>query len=541
MRTLRFTLIASAVVVALGCGGGDSSTATPESAGNGPRVGGQITVAIPEDVTTFNEYQWAGEASEFEIMDMLFPTLMEEQPDYQQHPPSFAPRLATSWEFSRDNRILTFQLRRDAVWSDGVPVTAADVVFTFQVQTDPALGATGLEIKDFIDRVEAVDDHTVRFHFSRVYPYQLMDANDGHIIPAHAWGTVPTEKWRSTDFEKLLVTCGPFRLATHTPDQTLVLERDPNYWDAPRPYLDRVVFRVIPDINSQLNQLLAGHIDLVQAVPPREADRVRADPDLELVEFPSRAWAFIAWNNRSPLFADRRVRRAMTLGIDRATAVASVYHGFADLSNGPILSTMWAYNRDLPVLPFDRAEAARLLAAAGWADTDGDGVLDRNGRAMAFDLLFPATNTIRRDLALLIQADLARLGVVVRPVPTELGSLLARADSGEFDAMLSAWAEATKIELTSTWTTPADGQGTNNFVRYSNPEVDRLVAAAREEPDYTRAKVLYDRIQELIVGDQPVTFLYEANQLVGISRHVRNANINSAGVFFNIEEWYREP
>ncbi len=540
MRTLRTTLIATALVAALACGRGDPDAARV-TADSGPHVGGQVTVAIPEDVTTFNEYQWAGEASEFEIMDMLFPTLMEEQPDYEQHPPSFAPRLATSWEFSRDNRVLTFQLRKDAVWSDGVPVTAADVVFTFQVQTDPELGATGLEIKDFIDKVEAVDEHTVRFHFSRVYPYQLMDANDGHIIPAHAWGAVPTEKWKSTDFEERLVTCGPFRLASHTPDQTLVLERDPGYWDAPRPYLDRVVFRVIPDINSQLNQLLAGHIDLVQAVPPREADRVRADADLELVEFPSRAWAFIAWNNRSPLFSDRRVRRAMTLAIDRASAVASVYHGFANLSNGPILSTMWAYNRDLPVLPFDQAEAERLLSAAGWKDSDGDGVRDRNGRAFAFDLLFPATNTIRRDLALLIQADLARLGVVVRPVPTELGSLLARADSGQFDAMLSAWAEATKIELTSTWTTPTEGQGTNNFVRYSNPEVDRLVAAAREEPDYTRAKVLYDRIQELIVGDQPVTFLYEANQLVGISRSIRNANINSAGVFFNIEEWYREP
>ena len=298
---------------ARGCRREPVAPSAPPAAG--PRQGGQVIVAAFADVTTFNDYQSAGEVAESEIIDLLYPTLMVEQPDYRQHPPSFAPRLATSWDFSPDGRRLTFRLRPDARWSDGVPITAEDVRFTFTAQKDPRVGWTDMELKDFIEDVEVVDPLTVRFVFSRVYPYQLMDANDGHIVPAHAFGKVPFERWRTAEFEPGLVTGGPFRLAVHPPQQTIILERDPAYWGAPHPYLDRLVFRVLPEIGSQLGQLLAGEVQLVPVVPPAEAARIQGNPDLRLVEVPSPTYSLFFWNNRDPLFADRRVRRALSLAI----------------------------------------------------------------------------------------------------------------------------------------------------------------------------------------------------------------------------------
>jgi peptide/nickel transport system substrate-binding protein len=538
-RRTRFALLAAATL--LGCFACRRTPNPPVRAplGEAPQTGGQVVVATLADITTVNEYQSSGDAGELGVIDLLFPSLMVEQPDYQLHPPSFAPRLATAWEFSADNLDLTFHLRPDARWSDGMPVTADDVRFTFLAQKDPHVDSVGMEIKDFIKDVKVVDPHTVRFHFSRVYPYQLMDANDGHIVPAHAWGKVPFDKWRTTDFEKILVTGGPFRLAAHVPQQTIVLQRDPTYWNAPRPYLDRLVFRILPDMAGQLAQLFAGDVDLVLSVAPQEADRVAADRNLRLVEYPSRLWGFVGWNNRRPLFADRRVRRALSLGINRKALVDTVFRGHAKLATGPILSSMWAFDRSLPQLPYDQAQAAALLAQAGWRDSNGDGILDRNGKVFAFDLLYPAANTLRRQMALLIQADLARLGIKVRPVQVEFTSLIARADAGDFDAVLWAWEDATKIDLTGIWTTSLPGEASNNFIGYSNPEVDRMIAVAREEPDYTRAKALLDHIQEAIVADQPVTFLYEADRLVAINRAIEGADINAAGVFFNIDDWYR--
>ena len=540
----RQRLLAFLAVAALLAGAAchdDTGTTAPQPGDSGPRQGGQVIVPLYADLTTVNPYESTGEASEAEVLDLLFPSLMTEQPDYALHPPTFSPQLATSWEFSQDNRTLTFHLRSNARWSDGVPVTAEDVRFTFQVQRDRRVDWPNMDIKDFIDDVEVVDPHTVRFHFTRVYPYQLMDANDGPIIPAHVWGKIPLDRWRTTDFEPSLVTCGPFRLASHTPQQTVVLERDPAYWGNPRPYLQRLILRVIPDTASQINQLIAGDIQLMPMVPPGDAARIRKDPDLEIVDFPSRAWGFIAWNNRSPLFSDRRVRRALTMAINRKVDVDTIYHGFARLCNGPVLSSFWAYDKNLQVLPYDPEAAKQLLAQAGWRDTNGDGVLDKNGRKFEFDLMYPATNTIRQELGLLVQADLARVGIRVRPLPVEYATLFARQEHGDYQAILAAWEEATKVDLSSEWSTANGSQGGNNFLGYSNPEVDRLIAAAREEPDYTRAKVILDRIQELIVEDQPVTFMYEARQLVGINRRVRGADINAASVFFNVDEWYWAP
>jgi peptide/nickel transport system substrate-binding protein len=537
-RLIVSVAVAAAAAGTLGCRPGGQRESAPVAA-EGPRSGGQVIVGEPTDVTTLNAYQSAGEATENAIIDLMFPTLMVEQPDYQLHPPSFAPRLANSWEFSQDNSVLTFHLRQDAVWTDGVPVTAEDVRFTFTVQKDERIGSPGLEFKDFIEDVEVVDAHTVRFRFSRVYPYQLMDANDGHIVPAHAWGKIPFEKWRTTDFEPIMVSCGPFRLASHTPNQTLILERDPTYWGRPRPYLDRLVFRVIPELSSLTNQLMAGEIDLIQWVPPREAQLLRREPDVEIVEVPSRKWGFVAWNNRDPLFADRRVRRALTLGINRKAAIDAVFQGFAQPSYGPVLSSMWAFNRNLPLLPFDPQQAAALLAEAGWTRRPSDGKLMRDGRTFEFDLAYPSTNTLRAELAVLIQADLARLGITARPTQMEFTAFVDTTETGAFDALLWVWEEGTRVDLTGAWSTPSHSTGSNNFVAYSNPEVDRLIAASREEPDYTRAKVIFDRIQEIIVEDQPVTFLYEAKDIVAIDRRIRGADINALGVFFNLEEWYR--
>lgn len=497
-----------------------------------------MVVAIPADIETFNEYQSTGESLENAIIDLLFPTLFEEQPDFAERPPTFAPRLATAWEFSADRRTLRVALREDATWSNGFRVTAEDVRFTLQAQKSEAAGSLFVEQKAAIRGIEVLDPFTFLVHYTRVYPYQLMDLNDGHIAPAHAWSRIPFSEWPHADFTPELVSCGPFRLAARTPGQTTVLERDPRHWNPAR--LDRVVLRVIPDAAAQVSQLLAGQVHFIPMVPPREAARLQQSGKARVVTYPSRLLGFLAWNNRRPALSEPRVRRALTLAIDRAALVDAVYQGYAKVASGPVLSSMWAFDRTLSPPPYDPAAARRLLAEAGWSDTDGDGVLDRGGWRLELELLYPATNTLRAQMALLVQSDLARVGVAVLPRPTEFGALMARQESGDFDAVLTAWEEATKVDLASGWATPGEGAGSGNFFGYSNPELDRVLAEVAMAPDLERTRALLARAQQLITADAPVTFLYEAQRIVAFSSRLA-ATPNPALVFFGVASWTMAP
>src|SRR6185369_3979305 len=311
------------------------------------------------------------------------------------------PELAQSYEWSADHKDLTFHLRENAAWSDGVPLTADDVRWTWQAQTDPAVAWDNSFMKREIRDVEVVDAHTVRFHFNRAYAKQMADANEGVILPKHAWSQLPFAKWRESSdwFKQHGVFSGPFVIASWTPQQEVVLQRNERFYQKDRPYLDRVVMRITPDSGSALVQLLNGEVDFMPQVPPSDAPRIKADPHLDLRTYWSNLYVFIAWNNADPLFADRDVRRALTLGIDRQAIVDTILGDYGRVCVSPIISSIWAHDRSLKPLPYDPAEARRILESKGWKDSDGDGVLDRGGKPFAFDLPTNAGNKQRADAA----------------------------------------------------------------------------------------------------------------------------------------------
>jgi len=499
-----------------------------------------VVIGVLADLQSWNPYL-ADDLFAEQLLALVYPSLAVEQTDYQMHPPSFSPSLAKSWEWSPDRLSLTFHLREDAVWSDGVPVTSEDVVFSFRTQTAPEVAWAWMDITDSVEEVEALDAHTVRYRFNRDYPYQLMDVNDGPIIPAHLWGKIPYEQWPETDWDELALSAGPFVPGGHARQQEIILERNPRYWIADRPRLERVVFRVVPSKSALLNQLLSGGIDFMNFVTPADAERVRLNPELELILYTDRSYTQICWNLSRPLFADVKVRRALGLAIDRETIIDVAYDGFARPSAGPVLSAMWAFNRDLEPLPFDPATARALLAEAGWEDRDGDGVLDRDGQDFAFELMAPSENELRQDVSLLVERDLARIGIRVTPRFVEWGAMQAAMNDGSFDAVVNRWEEPTQVDLGEIWRSAPAGVPTLNFGRYSNPGVDRLIDEVSAIPGFDAQKPLLDRIQELIVADQPYTFLVENVRLSGLNSRVRGADINDATPYFNLEEWWIKP
>jgi len=411
-------------------------------------------------------------------------------------------------------------------------------VFSWRVQTSDEVAWPYAGAKDLIAGVEEVGPKAVRFSFTEVYPYQLMDANEGPIVPAHRWRDIPFNTWGDVEWGEHTLAAGPFRMSTHNPQQDIVFERYDAYWKPGLPFLDRLVLRVVPSRTGQLTQLSAGEIDLVDGIPPAHAERIRNHPELSLVISADRGYSQIRWNLQRPPFTDARVRRALSHAIDSDTLIDAVYDGYARRSTGPILSDMWAFDRELEPLPFDPEAARSLLAEAGWIDTDGDGILDLDGRPFEFELMTNTESELRQDTSILIEEYLGRIGVRAIPRFVEWGTLLAEERRGNFDAIISRWIEPTLIDLNQVWRTAAPGEPTFNSGGYSSSEVDLLLDEVDTATDFAVQKPLFDRIQELIVEDQPYTFLVETQRLVGINRRLQGTIINDATIFFNVDEWY---
>lgn len=507
-----------------------------------PHRGGTLVTGSIADIEGVNNLIVSSTRANDEVHFLLFLHLLDEQPDFQDHPPTFAPELAESYEWSDDHLDLTFHLRDDAVWSDGVPVTAEDVRFTWQAQTHPDVAWSSAYAKEAIEDVEVVDPHTVVFHFSRVSPSQLLEANEGVILPKHAWGKIPFSEWRASSdfFRENLVVAGPFRLERWTPQQEVVLVRNESYYDPELPYLDRVVIRLIPERGNQVNQLLAGTLHLVEQVMVPDIPRVQASEIARLDPYWHRLYVHVVWNLDDPRFAQREVRQALALAVDRQEIVDTLWGDLARVADSPIVQNVWAHSEKVEPWPYDPERARRLLADAGWSDHDGDGVIDKDGVPFSFELLTNQGNQERIDAAVMIQEHLRRVGIEARPRVMEFNAMFGVMPPGNFQAAVSGWGMDTSLTLRYAFHSDSI-EVDANFSRYENPEVDRLIEEMEGLPEIAEAEPILDRLQQIIHQDQPMMFLWESKRVVGASQRLHDLDPNLLGTLWFLRRAWLEP
>lgn len=516
------------------CGGPSGSE------GNGGRSGEEpIVVAYAVDIQGVNELITESTTiTNALIYFACFVGLVEEQPDYQEGPPSFEPRLAESYEFSEDRLQLTFRLREGLTWSDGVPLTAEDVRWTWQAQIHPAVGWSFGEAKSRIHDVEVVDALTARFHFTEAYATQLQEAIHGVVLPKHKWSQLPFEEWRQNNawFMDNLVVSGPYTLESWAPQQRFVLRRNERYFEKGLPRSDRIVFEIVPSITSRLAMLRSGKAHFVEFIEPADAAMIVDHPDLELLSYIPRSFFFVQWNISRPLFAAKEVRQALTMAIDRQEIIDSLHYGYSSISHTLFPSNLWAHNREIEPWPYDPERAKAMLASQGWSDTDGDGILDRGGEPFSFELVTNSESQVRVDVVVMIQQHLKRIGIDVRTRSMEFNALLVPLSQHDFDAVVQGLAIDTSLNTSYFYHTDAIDSGYNWGV-YSDPRMDELIDATVAQIDQLAAKPLYDELQVMLHEELPMSFLYESRRLNGASKRLRNVDPNAVSSFFNIRHW----
>ncbi len=428
--------------------------------------------------------------------------------------------LAERYEVSADGREVRLTLRSDAVWEDGSPVTARDAVFTIRRIVDPKVPSPIFKpVFETLASVEAVD--------ARTFVAKFREPDAAHAM-AFVLPLLPEKRYAGKSFVKARenrapVSDGPYRFVSWKAQDSIVLERNTRYF-GPRPHFDRVVFRILPENSVAYQAVLTGDLDETSIDESLKQQAAR-DPEYarccRTVEFYNLDYSYIALNNRAPFFSDARVRRALTMLLDRGSIVRNLYRGSARIISGPWAPDSPAYDPSLDPLPFDPAAAAKLLDEAGWRDSNGDGTRDRAGREFDFELLVSAGSNIGRQIDEMLSAELARVGVKARVRPLEWASFVERIDGGNFEAASLAYsASDSNPDPFPYWHSSQWPPGGLNSGFYRNPEADRLIEEARREmKEEVRVKI-YHRLHAIFRDDAPAVFVTNASAKYAFRREI---------------------
>lgn len=519
------SLALAATLAACGGGGEAGDAGSPEAL---PADGDMLVIGYPVDFDTFFPPSSNSVSSSWAYGQMYW-YLMRSNPDFI----TFRPGLADSFAFSEDSLEVTFFIHPGITWHDGHPFTAADVVFAHSVCKAPEVNFSSVSWLDHITDVVAVDSLTVRYTFDEPYMYQVLDANVCYPLPEHILGDVPFGEMPNHPIARSPIGNGPFRFVSWDAGQEVVLEANPDFFRG-RPHLNRVTYRIIPDNTNLATEIQNGNIDAWPNLPESFYPQLESDPDLQLFPVPGRRYSYLAYNTQDPLFADKRVRQGLTLGIDRGRIVEALLHGQGTVGTQPMVSTVWAHDPSIEPYPYDPDSARTLLAAAGWSDTDGDGILDKDGRKFSFQLSTNADNTLRVDLVTIIQEQLQDLGIEVRANTLEFNTFIEQLLAKDFQAAVGGWSVGIKAELSPTF-----GRGELfNFVSADNPRLDELVKAAEVERDMEAARRMWSEAQRIIVDEAYYTFLFQQNDLLAVDRRFHDVEPTAYSWDYNLEEWF---
>lgn len=437
---------------------------------------------------------------------------------------NLVPGLAESVEADPAHLVYTVRLREGVRWEDGSPITSDDVKATLEAIVDPKTPA--LYRRSFfadLERVETVDARTARATFRKPYPSQ----RDAFNLPL-----LPAKLYRGTDVStnpanRKPLASGPFRLASWE-GGTLRLVRNTQYFGE-APAFEQVVLRSVPESASAFQGLLAGALDESRLTAVQRKEAAASGHVRELV-YDELAYTYFAWNNRLPQFADPRVRRALTMLIDREEIARTLYGGLARPANGPLPPGLWPYDPTLAPLPHDPAKAAALLDEAGFRKGK-DGIRAKGAARLAFALSLGGASDRLRQIVELAQRSYHEAGIEMTLSPMEWGAFVEKVDAGEYEACSLSLNLDPNPDLRPNWHSSQVPPNGMNHAFYRSAKADALMDEIAGTFDREKARVLYAELQRVIADDQPFTFLHTVSVAWGVRDRVGSVRSSPIGLW----------
>jgi len=446
--------------------------------------------------------------------------------------------LAESWDIAKNGLIITFHLRKGVKWHDGQPLTARDVLYTYQVTVDPktptAYAGDFLKVK----KAEALDDYTFQVTYDKPFAPALISWGSS-ILPRHL---LEGKDITLSPLKRQPIGTGPYKFKEWVAGQKIVLAANHDYFEG-RPYLDGYITRIIPDMATMFLELRAQGLDFSDSLSPlqytRQTENNYFRRNFTKYRYLGFKYTYLGYNLKNPLFADKRVRQAISHAINKEEIIQGVLLGLGKAATGPFKPGTWPYNGNVRAYNYDPQKARELLAAAGWQEKNSEGILVKDGKTFEFELVTNQGNETRQKCAEIIQRQLADIGIKVKIRILEWAAFINDfINKRRFEALIMGWTIPLDPDAYDVWHSSKTAPEELNFVSYKNAEVDEMLEKGRSTFSQQERKKYYDRFQEILAEEQPYTFLYVPDDLLIINNRFRGVELTPLGIGHNFIKWY---
>ena len=495
-----------------------------------PEYGGRLILASIGEPSNLIPPLSTDSASH-EVAGFLYTSLLEYDKNY-----NIVPLAAEKYEILEGGRLLKFKLREDILWQDGKVLSADDVTFTYNLMIDPntptAYAADYLNVAEY----KQTGKYSIEVRYNTPYaraPITWMRA----ILPKHI---LEKEDITSTAFARNPVGAGPFKLKKWNAGASLILEANDTYFKG-RPYLDEIVYRIIPDVTTIFLEAKAGQVDYLGLTTQqylRQTEGKEWSENWSKYKYLANGYTYIGFNLSHPFFSNPKIRQALSYATDREALIKGALLGLGEPTIGPYKPETWVYNTDIEAYEYAPEKAREIFASEGWR-LGNDGILEKDDVRFAFTVLVNQGNKERENVVTILQQYWRKVGVDITIRTVEWATFINEfVHNGRFDALILAWNILEDPDIFDVWHSSAIKDKGLNFVGYKNQEVDTLLEKARSTTNQAERKIYYDRFQSILHEEQPYLFLYVPYALPMVKKTFQGVELSISGIGHNMDKWW---
>ncbi len=519
----------------------------------------RVVIGISSDIETINPL-YSFSVDEGVIDETLFLSLIYFEWDSSKGDLKELPMLAESWKWAPDSTSIIISLRSDVQWSDGTPLTVDDIIFSFDLYSDPRAQSRMIgTFKNFITddngkidvskTFEKLSANELKIKFLSGSVPSILDISMP-IIPKHIFEKVNRAEIPTSAINFNPVSSGPYKLKKWNRNQSITLEANKKSFLYKEGMVDELIFRIVPDYNSRLLQLKKGELDFSELIKPADTKDLNNYKNLIIKTVRGREYDYVGWNNidsksfseknlikPNRLFGSVKVRQALSHAISKQEILSEYLLDYGEIAVSPVSSIFKDYfDSSLKPIAFNPALSKKLLAEDGWLDKDKNGVLEKGNLEFRFTLHIPSGNPLREFAATVIKNNLRAIGIDMNVEKSELGAFIENLYNRKLDAWMASWFIQIPLELKTYWYSDLNNTPLN-FTGYQSKEADKIIINLDKRINDQIKKSYITKFQNIIYNDQPVTFLYWMDNIVVHSNRLKDVTINPYGALQKLWEW----